>query len=334
MSRRFPVWLCPDGSSGVGLSLEGIREDLGLPAVAKTVVFQGDNDGFDGEAEHDQPIAIANSSPEVRLSPVSNFGIDSNTRIDLHFQAVVPRTDREMSDLCLSIDYDPFRRFVFDGALGGDGDDRTEFGHIADHERQASVAVDPSELVEPAESRGIRVLVPVRLHEFHDLVPVIVREWLQPVLIVQVVLFSERAREFELTFLRRGRLPGIADGGGVDGVVQGASEVVEPLTDQNRHLWWRRRLLDNRHDELPVALVVNGGVVRIVFQPSVPEVCRRLAVGFSSVDAMPTRAEWIVHALPLEEDVQDERPRADTGNTAQGRATRRDTDSEPGRGIS
>jgi hypothetical protein len=69
-------------------------------------------------------------------------------------------------------------------------------------------------------------------------------------------------------------------------------------------------LLDDGHSKLPVALVVNGESVRLIFDPGVPDVCRRLAVGFSPLDSMPTRGEWIGHALPLEEDAKQQRQRA------------------------
>jgi hypothetical protein len=146
--------------------------------------------------------------------------------------------------------------------------------------------------------------------------------------------FAEAAREFELSFTGRRVLARITDSGGIDAVVKGTSEVVEPFTHENRDLWWRERLLNDPDDEPPFALVVQNDRPRVIFKPFVPEPRRLVAVGFSSVDALPTRVKWADHVLTWEGDAEAKRRRADTGDSARRGRANGNPDPDTGRGLS
>lgn len=191
---------------GVALSPETVGQHLELSAVAKTGVFQRDHDALYGDTDHEKPLVISNPTPEGRRRPFLDFGIESGARTYVEFPALLPRNDREVSDFCLMIDYDPFAEFQLYRALWGSTDAGTHFSGVGRHDVESAMTVDSGELVEPPECRGVRLRVPVRLHEFDDLA-VVLREWPQPALIVPIQRLGEVTRKLQLSVTRRRVLP-------------------------------------------------------------------------------------------------------------------------------
>jgi hypothetical protein len=268
------------------------------PCMAETIPFKLPNndfhDSFDVQKSFIESEVTQSQSGRPPRGPLGQLWIDARVRIRIDLVTRSVWNDLEPGNYCLTIDkWDEGNLLKQDSGSSGGLNDRRARCDIATNYMQRSMPIDARQLVEPEKRGPLGIPALVRLYRF-DPTAVLLTEWLDLVCLLSEGSGTALNWKLELPIVWRRVLARITDGDVVDAVIQGGSEVVQPLAKENCDKRRDGSCLVHAQRKVPLVVALERKVERVLIfrEEGVPIGDCGISVGRCSVNTVPTPLEW------------------------------------------